>query len=155
MHLLAQEILNPIDLRPLRLVQLPNRTHKEIRLNLIPRIELGVLTALRSLNIYPPLHRLLIPNSPFDRRIEPHMFIDFILLRNAHQIRQDLFLPRVLACPFAVLLVAERVQRGPDVAAAAGVFVVVPGAAYAGAFLEDDEVAAVVAAHEVDGCADA
>jgi hypothetical protein len=155
MHLLAQETIDAINLRPLRLVQLPNSTHKEIRLNLIPRIELRILTALRRLNINPPLHRLLIPHSTLDRRIKPHMLIDLILLRNTHQIRENLFLAWVLARPLAVLLVAERVQSRPDVAAAAGVFVVVPGAAYAGAFLEDDEVAAVVLAREVDGCADA
>jgi hypothetical protein len=155
MHLLAQEIIDAIDLRPLRLVQLPNSTHKEVRLDLIPGIKLRILTALSSLNINPPLLRLIVPHSTLDRRIEPHMLINLILLRNTHQICQDLFLARVLACPFAVLLVAQRVQRRPDVAAAAGVFVVVPRASYASALFQDDEVAAIVLADEVDGCADA
>ena len=44
---------------------------------------------------------------------------------------------------------------GPDVTASAGVFVVVPGTAYAAALFEDDEVFAVVLFDEIDSCAHA
>jgi hypothetical protein len=154
MHLLPNKVLNPIDLRPLGLVQLTDSTDKEIRLDLICRAELCILATFRRLNIHMPPLRLIVPNSILNRSVEAHMFIDFVLLRNAHQVSKNLFLPGILASPLAVLFVAQAVQSTPDITAAAWILVVVPRAADTTALLNDDEVAAVVALDEVNGGAD-
>ncbi len=70
-------------------------------------------------------------------------------------IYQNLFLPRVLACPVRVLLKRVGVKHAPDITAASGVFVVVPCSADARALLYDDEVVALVAFHEINGHAHA
>jgi len=150
-HLLSHEVLDAIDFRPLGLVQLANGTDEEVRLDLICRAELCIFTPFGRLDINVPPLRLIVPNSVLNRRVEAHMLVDSILLRNTHQVRKDLFLPGILAGPIAVLLVAQAVQRAPDIAAAARIFVVVPRSPDSGALFNNDEVAAVVASDQVDG----
>ena len=154
MHLLPNKVLNAIDLRPLGLVQLADSADEEVCLDLVCRAELCILATLSRLNINMPPLRLIVPNSILNRCIEAHMFVDLVLLRNTHQVREDLFLSGILASPFAVLFVAQTVQSTPDITAAAWIFVIVPRAADTTALLNDDEVAAVVAFDEVDGGAD-
>jgi hypothetical protein len=154
MHLLPNKVLDTINLRPLGLVQLTDRTDEEVRLDLICRAELCILAPFRRLNIHMPPLRLIVPNSILNRRVESHMFVNLVLLSNTHQVSKNLFLPGILASPFTVLLVAQAIQGAPDITAAPWVLVVVPRAADTTALLDDDEVAAVVALDEVDGRAD-
>lgn len=52
------------------------------------------------------------------------MRIEFVFLSNVGEVGEDFFLPGVFACPVGVLCETEGVEGGPDVAAAAGVFVI-------------------------------
>jgi hypothetical protein len=58
---------------------------------------------------------------------------------------KNLLLPRVLPCPIRILLKRITVQHTPDIAAAAGILVVVPSASNTRALLHNDEVLALVA----------
>lgn len=132
-----------------------NRADKEVRLDLITRVEFSILAALGGGDIHTPLFGLIIPNGILNRSVEPDVLVDLVLLRNTDEISEDLFLAWIFASPFAVLLKAETVQRRPDVAAATRVFVIVPSASYAAALLDDEEVTAVVSFYQVDGGANA
>lgn len=65
-----------------------------------------------------------VPGGACDGGVEAEVRIEFVFLSNVGEVGEDFFLPGIFAGPVGVLCETEGVEGGPDVAAAAGVFVV-------------------------------
>lgn len=127
MHHLPLEVSQSRDcLWPSRHVELPDRTNEEIARDFVLGVELGVLACSRDLGL--PLPGRVVPGRVLDCAVEPDVRIQVVLLGGADEIREDLLLAGVLTSPVRFLVEGIGVELRPDVAAAAGIFVVVPGA---------------------------
>ncbi len=96
-HLLATEIVQPLDLRPCRLVELPNGRHEKVALDLILRAEFGFFAARRCRDFRSPFLELIIPSGLLYRRVESDVRVKLVLLSDPDQVGQDLLLSRVLS----------------------------------------------------------
>ena len=87
MHLLPLKLLNPLNLRPLRHIQLPHRTDEEIRLDLVLWVVFCFFTARRGLDLDSPLLLALIPHCFLDLGVESEMLEELVLLCDALEVR--------------------------------------------------------------------
>lgn len=71
-----------------------------------------------------PFFGCRVPGGACDGGVEAEVRIEFVFLSNVGEVGEDFFLPGIFACPVGVLRETEGVEGGPDVAAAAGVFVI-------------------------------
>lgn len=138
MHDLPVKPIHALDVRPLGLIELSHRAHQEVAINRIPFTKLGVLAPLRHAYLCPPLLGAIIPSCFIYSRVEADVLVEIVLLGDADEVGENLLLAGVLSSPGRILGEGVGVESRPDVAAAARVLVVVPGATEAGGLLKDD-----------------
>ena len=126
MHLPAGKAIDTWYIRPLRLIELSDRTDQKVALDLILRRGLCLLATLCSRNPCFPYHIFFVPSGVLDRRVEANVRVYLVLLRYLDEVCKDFFLTRILPRPVAVLSKAVAVKCRPDVATAAGILVVIP-----------------------------
>lgn len=99
MHQSTLIVLDSRDIWPSWLIQLPDSTNQEVTLELVFRVEFGVLGAFCSGDLDLPLFVFFIPLSAFHRAVESDVGIQVVLAGNRHQVGEDLLLSRILARP--------------------------------------------------------
>lgn len=127
MHLLPIERVNALNLRPLRQVQLSHSTDNKVGCDLISLTIFRLFAALGRLDADLPFLARVVPSGVLDHRVEAEVWQQLEVLSDILEVGEDLFLAGILARPRWVFGEAVGVEGGPDIAAAAGIFVVEPG----------------------------
>ena len=86
-----------------------------------------------------PLSSSFIPNGFVKTRIQADIRGEFVFLDAAFQVAMNLLLAGIHACPVGRGFEGEGIQMRRNVASAAGVAIVPPGAADVGALLDDQK----------------